>query len=131
MYGPAFLPEGLVDPRVTIDEGGRVRATSNVDLNRIRQSKTRGWLDPLAYVSGSVEVTATGTLEANDGRGRFLLEQATLGGVTVPKTLLQELVSYYSRSPELPTGVNLEQPFELPARIRRVETRRGTATVVQ
>jgi hypothetical protein len=131
VYGPAFLPDGLVDPQIAIGEGGRVRATSIVDLNRIRDAQARGWLDPLAYVGGSVEVTAIGTLKTQDGRGLFSLEQATLGGVTVPKTLLQELVSYYSRSPELPAGVNLERPFDLPSRIRAVETGRGAATVVQ
>ena len=76
-------------------------------------------------------MTAAGTLKTGEGRGQFALESATLGGVTVPKSLLQELVSYYSRSPELPNGVNLDQPFELPARIRTVETGRGAATIVQ
>jgi hypothetical protein len=82
-------------------------------------------------VGGSVEVTAAGTLKTADGRGQFALETATLGGVTVPKSLIQELVSYYSRSPELPSGVNLDQPFELPSQIRTVETGRGAATIVQ
>jgi hypothetical protein len=131
VYGPAFLPDGVVEPQVAIEDGGRVRAKSLVDLNAVRAAKPRGWLDPLAYVGGSVEVTAAGTLKTGDGRGQFALESATLGGVTVPKSLLQELVSYYSRSPELPNGVNLDQPFELPARIRTVETGRGAATVVQ
>lgn len=131
VYGPAFLPDGVVEPQVAIEDGGRVRAKSIVDLNAVRAAKPRGWLDPLAYVGGSVEVTAAGTLKTGEGRGQFALESATLGGVTVPKSLLQELVSYYSRSPDLPNGVNLDQPFELPARIRTVETGRGAATIVQ
>jgi hypothetical protein len=131
VYGPTFLPEGVVDPELAIDEGGRVRAKSLVNLEAIRAAKPRGWLDPLAYVTGSVEVTAAGTLKTADGRGVFALDTATLGGITVPKSLLQELVSHYSRSPESPSGINLEQPFELPLRIRMVETGRGAATVVQ
>jgi hypothetical protein len=131
VYGPTFLPEGLVDPELAIDEGGRVRAKSLVNLDAIRAAKPRGWLDPLAYVTGSVEVTAAGTLKTADGRGLFALDTATLGGITVPKGLLQELVSHYSRTPEAPSGINLEQPFELPSRIRAVETGRGAATVVQ
>jgi hypothetical protein len=59
------------------------------------------------------------------------LTSATLGGVAIPNTLLQELVSYYSRSVENPEGFNLAEPFDLPARIREVHTRRGAATVVQ
>ncbi len=131
VYGPAFLPEGVVDPQLVIDQGGRVRAKSQVDLNAIRAAKPRGWLDPLAYVGGSVEVTAAGTLKTADGLGQFALESATLAGIAVPKSLLQEVVSHYSRSPELPQGVNLDQPFELPARIRTVETSPGAATIVQ
>jgi len=131
VYGPTFLPEGVVDPQLAIDEGGRVRAKSLVNLDTIRAAKPRGWLDPLAYVTGSVEVTAAGTLKTADGRGVFALETATLGGITVPKSLLQELVSHYSRSPESPSGISLEQPFALPSRIRMVETGRGAATVVQ
>jgi hypothetical protein len=44
---------------------------------------------------------------------------------------LQELVSYYSRTPEMPDGISLDKPFVLPAAIQTVETRRGAATVVQ
>jgi hypothetical protein len=131
VYGPTFLPEGIVDPQLTIHEGGRVQAKSQVNLDAVRAAKPRGWLDPLAYVGGSVEITAAGTLRAADGRGVFTLENATLGGLTVPKSLLQELVSYYSRSKEQPAGVNLEEPFALPSQIRAVETGHGAATIVQ
>jgi hypothetical protein len=131
VYGPTFLPQGVVDPVLAIEEGGRVRAKSLVNLDAVRASKPRGWLDPLAYVGGSVEVTAAGTLTTGEGRGTFAFETATLGGLTVPKSLLQELVSYYSRSPESPAGVDLDQPFELPSKIRTVETGRGAATIVQ
>ena len=131
VYGKTFLPQGVVDPQLAIEQGGRVRAKSLVDLDAIRASKPRGWLDPLGYVKGKLEVTATGTLTAGDGRGAFALESATVGGITVPKSVLQELVSYYSRTPELPAGVNIDQPFPLPSQIRTVETLRGAATVVQ
>lgn len=131
VYGPAFLPEGIVDPQLAIEDGGRVRAKSLVNLDAVRAAKPRGWLDPLAYVGGSVEVTAAGTLKTSEGRGMFALETATLGGITVPKSLLQELVSYYSRSAESPSGVNLDRPFELPSQIRTVETGPGAATIVQ
>ena len=41
-------------------------------------------------------MTAAGTLTTMDGAGRFQLESAEISGVTVPKSLLQELLSYYS-----------------------------------
>ena len=49
----------------------------------------------------------------------------------MPKALLQELVTYYTRSPELPNGFDLDKPFDLPANIRQVELQRGACTVVQ
>ena len=130
-HGPSFLPEGVADPEVVIDEAGRLQARAIVDLDAALKPQQRSWLDPLAWVGGKVEVTAAGILRASAGRGQFALERATLAGVAIPNSLLQELVSYYSRSPENPRGFNLAEPFELPARIREVHTRRGAATVVQ
>jgi hypothetical protein len=131
VHGPSFVPEGLNEPQLNIDQGGRVRARAIVDLDLALKPKERSWLDPLAWVGGKMEVTAAGVLRAADGKGVFALETATLGGVPVPTTLVQELVSYYSRSPENPKGIALDQPFALPAKIKSVETRRGAATVLQ
>jgi hypothetical protein len=126
------VPTGIVNPQLSIDEGGRVRAKALVDLQAAVKPKERSWLDPLAWVPpGQIEVTAAGVIQAAEGKARVAIESATLGGVPVSKSVLQELVAYYSRTPEHPAGVNLDEPFELPANIRAVETRRGTATVVQ
>jgi hypothetical protein len=129
--GPEQLPLGVVDPAVAIAEAGGLEGRALVDLDVVRQSKERGWLDPLNYVSGSVEVRASGTLLAANGVGVFKLTSATLGGVAIPKSVLQELVSYYSRTPDHPSGFSLDDPFVLPASIRSIETRRGGATVIQ
>lgn len=126
------VPTGIVDPQLSIDEGGRVRAKALVDLQAAVKPKERSWLDPLAWVPpGQIEVTAAGVFQAVEGKGRLAIDSATVGGVPVSKSVLQELVAYYSRTPDHPAGVNLDEPFELPANIRAVETRRGTAIVVQ
>jgi hypothetical protein len=131
-YSPLVqLPAGVVNPRLTIADAGLLTGKAIVDLDAIRKSRERGMLDPLSYVTGSVEVTAIGTLKTANGQGTFDLQSATLGGVSIPKSLLQELVSYYSRTPEMPGGFTLDRPFALPAAIQAVETRRGSATVVQ
>jgi hypothetical protein len=130
-YGQAQSPAGIVDPRITIADTNRLEGRAVVDLDAIRKSKERGWLDPLGYVTGSMEVRAIGNLKTSDGRGTFELISATLGGMTIPKTLLQELVNYYTRSPELPAGFNLDQPFDLPHKIRQIDIQRGAATIVQ
>jgi hypothetical protein len=51
--------------------------------------------------------------------------------VPVPKLLLQEIVSYYSRTRDKPAGIGLDDPFALPARIREIQVERGQAIIVQ
>ena len=51
--------------------------------------------------------------------------------MTVPKTMVQELLSFYSRTPETPNGINMDDPFELPAQIREIRVAPGAATIVQ
>jgi hypothetical protein len=51
--------------------------------------------------------------------------------VPVPKILLQEIIGYYSRTPEKPAGISLDDPFPLPARIREIQVERGQAIIVQ
>ncbi|MEO8070757.1 MAG: hypothetical protein ABI652_05105 [Acidobacteriota bacterium] len=129
--GPLFLPEGVINPQVVIENAGRLRARATVDLDKAVKPKQRSWFDPLAWVSGKVEMSAIGTFSAKNGSGLFALESATLGGVPVPKSLVQEIVGYYSRTPELPQGFDLDKPFPLPSKIRSVETQPGAATIVQ
>lgn len=125
------LPVGMTEPRITIGDGGRVIGRAIIDLDAIRKSRTRSWTDPVNYITGSVEAIMTGTLFAANGKGVFQLASATVGGVSVPKTLLQEIVSYYSKTPEHPNGWDMDSPFLLPAKIRGVEVQRGAATIVQ
>jgi hypothetical protein len=49
----------------------------------------------------------------------------------VPKTLIQELLTYYSRSPENPAGINMDEPFELPSRIKEIRVGKAASTIVQ
>lgn len=126
------LPAGVVEPSVTILGTGRLAARAVVDLDAVRKAKaSASILDPTNYLTGRLPVTATGVLTTNNGMGRFQLEGATVGGVPVPKILLQEIVSYYSRTPDKPSGIGLDDPFALPARIREIQVERGQAIVVQ
>jgi hypothetical protein len=125
------MPPGLASPHFTIAEGGRVAARAMLDLDALRKSKPRGWTDPLGYVSGAVEVAVSGILYAAKGKGVFQLQSATLGGVSLPKALLQEIVSFYTKTPEHPNGWDIDSPFNLPQNIRQIEVQRGAATIVQ
>lgn len=131
-YGSTIdMPTGVVEPYVTILGDGRVAGRALVDLDAVRKEKERGWGDPAGYLTGRLPVSAIGVLKTENGVGRFYLESAEVSGITVPRAVLQEIVSYYTRTPGLPNGVSLEAPFELPAGIREVQVAKGTATVVQ
>ena len=70
-------------------------------------------------------------LTTKAGIGQFKLESAEIYGVTIPKTVLQELLSYYSRTKENPAGINMDDPFELPSRIQEIRVGQAQATIVQ
>jgi len=125
------VPVGIADPMLHGMGNGRISGRAVVDLDAVRTQKKRTWTDPLAYLTGRVPVTAQGTLVATNGEGRFTLDSAELSGVTIPKSLLQELLTYYSRSPERPDGINMDDPFQLPSAIKDIKVGVGNATVVQ
>ena len=125
------IPVGVVDPVINAHGNGVVSGSAIVDLDAVRKQKQRGWLDPMGYLTGRLPLTVRGRLTTKDGVGRFELESAELSGVTIPKTVVQELLSFYSRTPEDPDGINMDDPFELPAQIREIRVAPGAATIVQ
>ncbi len=129
--GKVHLPVGVVSPKLEILDGGRLVGSATVDLDAVRRSKERGWTDPLAYMSGSVEIRMVGVVRAANGKGKIDLESATLGGLPVPIVLLNELIAYYTRTPESPAGFSLDQAFDLPQKVRQVDFQRGSAVIVQ
>lgn len=130
--GAPILPQGVVDPSVSILGGNRVTGRAVVDLDRVRQERNPvGLLDPVRYLRGRLMVKATGLVRANNGLARFELESADVAGVPIPKYLLQQIVGYYSRSTERPSGISLDDPLTLPAGIKALEIDSGRAVVVQ
>jgi hypothetical protein len=125
------IPVGVVDPSIHAHGNGRLSGRAIVDLDAVRKSKERTWLDPMNLLTGRMPITAAGRLTTKDGIGQFVLESAEISGVTIPKTVLQELVTYYSRTPDNPAGINMDDPFELPSGIRTIDVGKGTATIVQ
>jgi hypothetical protein len=125
------FPTGVTEPSVELHDEGRLGGRAVVDLDGIRKKSSGGWFDPAAYLTGKLPVTASGTLKTGEGRGQFFLETAEIGGIPIPKTLLQEVVSYYTKSPDMPNGVSLDAPFDLPSQIQRIDVVTNKATVVQ
>jgi hypothetical protein len=126
------LPVGVTEPSIGIHEQGRLSGRAIVDLDVIRRKKSSGgWFDPTSYLTGTLPITAAGVLRTADGQGRFQLETAAVSGIPIPKSFLQEIVSYYTRTPGNPAGINIDDPFELPAEIRRIDADQGKAIIVQ
>jgi hypothetical protein len=131
LEGPEFLPPGIAMPNGRLGDGSRVQARAIVDLDAVRRSRERSAFDPLNYLTGSVEVVATGRIEASGGEGVIRYESATVGGVSVPKTVAQELLRFYTRTPGRPAGFAFDEPFDLPAGLRGVSVESGSVTVTQ
>jgi hypothetical protein len=126
------IPVGITGPRITILDDRRLAATALVDLDAVRaHHKSAGWFDPMNFLSGRLPVAVSGRLQTADGLAKFDLESASVSNIPIPRTLLQELVSYYSRTPQNPRGLNLDDSFVLPARIRQIDVRLGEAVVIQ
>jgi hypothetical protein len=127
-----LLPAGVSDPRITMVGNGRVAGQAIVDLDAIAKKKqTGGTLDVWSLIGGKVPVNVAGTLHTSDGVGTFQLERADVSGLPLPKSFLQEVVSYYSRTAAHPQGVKLDDPFALPASIRQIDVGAGQAVIVQ
>ena len=110
----------------------RVSGSAIVDLAQVAQSrKSSGMLDPFNLLSGSFPLAVNGVLTTKAGVATFALESASISGVPVPSWMLQEIVSYYSKSSTAPQGVSIDKPFSLPAGIREIRLDRGQAIVVQ
>jgi hypothetical protein len=126
------IPSGVTDPWVSILDNGRLSGRATVDLARVAQSrKSSGMLDPFNFLSGSLPLAVNGVLRTKNGVGTFALESASISSVPVPAWMLQEIVSYYSKSESAPKGVAIDKPFVLPNGIREIHTARGQATVIQ
>jgi hypothetical protein len=126
------LARGLTNPQIRMLGDGQLAGRVYVDIDDFKRGrKSGGIMDPFSYLSGRVPVTARGVLRTKDGTGQFQLTAAELHGVPLPKPVVQELVSYFSRTPERPKGFNLDEPFQLAAKIRTITINSGEAVIVQ
>src|SRR6266699_1784424 len=126
------LPTGVKDPWVSILGDNRVSGRATVDLSQVGQGhKSSGMLDPYNYLTGALPIAADGVLKTKNGVATFALESASISGVPVPVWMLQEIVTYYSKSPTAPQGVSIDKPFPLPAGIREIQLDHGQAVVIQ
>jgi hypothetical protein len=126
------IPKGLAQPEITMIGDGALAARVLVDMDEVkRRRQSRSVIDPLNYLSGQVPLNARGLLRTREGRGQLYLRSADIGGVPLPKPLLQELIGFFSRTPQNPKGFDIDAPFDLPSKIREISVRAGESVVVQ
>jgi hypothetical protein len=126
------IPRGLADPHIRLLGNGQLAGRVLVDMDDFKRGRSSGgMLDPLSYISGQVPVTARGVLSTRDGKGQFQLTAAEMNGYPLPKPLVQELVRYFSRTANNPTGFNIDEPFNLPAKIHEITVNPAESVVVQ
>jgi hypothetical protein len=105
---------------------GRLTARATVDMDRLRARIPEGGastLFSLFMLSGTVPVNLRARVEGTGGVGHMELEEAQIGGVSVPPSVLARAVRYATRNPQSPEGVDITAPVALPwtARSLRVE----------
>jgi len=128
----SLLPTGLTEPSMTLFDNDRVTGNAVVDLDIIRQKQGSGsWFDPTSYLTGKLPVMAAGTIVSGDGKGRFQFERVEVSGVPVPKALLAQMVNFFTRTADNPGGSSIDDTFELPAKIQRIDVDAGRFTVIQ
>ena len=126
------LPVGLVNPSIKVLGPNRLSGSVVADLDAVRKaSPPKSLLDPKNLLLGRVPLSAIAVFTSKDGMGKFALESAKLGNLPLPKLLLDEIASYYTRSESRPNGYTTEDPWPLPAGIREIHITPGQAVIVQ
>jgi len=132
-YGAGdLLPTGLTQPEITMIGEGRVSGNAVVDLDVVRKKQSSGgWFDPTSYLTGKLPVTASGRIVTWDGKGKFELDRAEISGLPPPKSFLAQMVNFFTRTADNPNGSSIDDTFELPAEIRRIDVAANRFTVHQ
>jgi hypothetical protein len=124
--GPKVPPE-LSEVAFAI-EPGRLAGTGLVDLDRLKgKMPPQGPWSPLNFLSGRVAVDLKTRLPSREGMANFAVEEVRLGGVSLPVSLLQQVVLQATRTRENPAGFDLSAPFRLPYAVRQVRLGAGRA----
>ena len=124
---PSLLPVGVKDPKVTVVGNGKLVGVVTVDLDDVGKSKSGAW----NVLGGRVPISLSGVLRTKDGRGQFELQSADISGVPVPRFLVQEILSHYTKDDDRPNGVRLDDSFALPASIKQIDVGPGQAVIQQ
>jgi hypothetical protein len=123
------IPEGLSGLELGLEKD-RVVARGTLDLDRVKSKVPQGaGASLLAFLSGAVPVELRGRFSSADGTGRVEVEEALVAGISLPPTVLAQIVVQSTRSAKRPEGFDILSPFPLPFTARRVRLEPGRALV--
>jgi len=124
------IPSEVTDLELRL-EPGRLAAHATVDLDQLRSKMPEGTAATalLALLSGPVPVELRGRVAGADGMGQLTLEEARVGGVGMPPSVLAQLVALATRTEEQPKGVDIGAPQPLPWTARRLRVESGRLLV--
>lgn len=125
----AKLAQGGVSEALLQVDRDRLRGSALVDLDLVRRRLPAGagggLFNPLAYLSGKVPSDFSGRLLSASGFANFELEGVHFGPVTVPVSIVGQMVASSTKNAENPDGVDIRAPFRLPYAIKRVRLQPG------
>jgi hypothetical protein len=127
-----LLPTGMTEPQITLIGQGRLSGKAIIDLDVVRQkSSSGGWFDPTSYLTGKLPVTASGRVITGDGKARFVVERAEVSGIPLPQAFLAQMVNFFTRTADNPKGSSIDDTFDMPAQIQRIDVDAARFTVHQ
>jgi hypothetical protein len=127
-----LLPTGMTQPEITLIGQGRLSGKAIIDLDVVRQkSSSGGWFDPTSYLTGKLPVIASGRITTGGGKARFNVDRAEISGVPIPPSFLAQMVNFFTRTADNPKGSSIDDTFEMPASIQRIDVDAGKFTTHQ
>jgi len=121
------LPPGVSGLAFRLDQG-RLGARAMLDLDRLRLPRD-GASSLLSLLRGTVPLEIRGRLPSSKGKGRIEVEEAFVAGVSLPVSVLAQIVQISTRSEKNSRGFDLSAPFDLPWTISRIRFEPGRALV--
>jgi len=111
-------------------EPERLAASGMLDLDAVKEKLPKtGASTLLSFLGGTVPVTVKGRFQGVSGQGQVVVEEAAVNGISLPPSVLAQIVAQATRSSKQPAGFDLLAPFPLPWTARSVRLEAGRAVV--
>jgi hypothetical protein len=120
------LPKGVSELQVRLDRD-RISVSGMVDLDQVQGKASTSRLSPLALLSGRLPVQIQGRLMNFNGFGAIEWEDIRVSSLSLPVSVLGQLVASSTRDDANPEGIDIQAPFRLPYACRQMRLEPGRA----